>query len=56
MSLDLDRLRRLLELEGPGTWIAVNAAGDLRVVVPKGPQGQYTLAHPRPASTYGADR
>jgi hypothetical protein len=29
----------------PGTWVAVNRDGEVRVVVPKGPPGQFTLAY-----------
>lgn len=46
MTVDLDRLAALLDDALPGTWVAVNQAGEIRVVVPKGPQGQYTLAVP----------
>lgn len=41
-------LDQALDAALPGTWVAVNAEGDVRRVVPKGPLGQYTLAMPLP--------
>ena len=45
-----DKIDALLDDALPGTWVAVNRDGRVRVVVPKGPQGQYTLVVPHDPS------
>lgn len=43
-----DRVRDLANRAEPDTWVAINRHGDIRIAVPKGPRGQFTLAHPHP--------
>lgn len=39
------RIEAALASALPGTYVAVDRDGNVLRVVPKGPQGQYTLAH-----------